>query len=153
MSKRIVKKPPISFLFTILFILATITSCRNQHEPIEFKEGFKAYIYAYTSGVISRSAPIRIRFNESLVEEAAIGSEVKTGVLTFEPAIAGKAIWEDDKTIKFVANENLPSDKPYFGRVDLTELYGMSPKICRHFYSILKRKCNFLRFQSRAYAL
>ena len=143
MSKRIVKKPPISFLFTVLFILATITSCRNQHEPIEFKEGFKAYIYAYTSGVISRSAPIRIRFNESLVEEAAIGSEVKTGVLTFEPAIAGQAIWEDDKTIKFVANENLPSDKPYFGRVDLTELYGNVPKDLQTFLFDFKTKVQF----------
>ncbi|MGB1120879.1 MAG: hypothetical protein ACPG3Z_02715, partial [Saprospiraceae bacterium] len=127
----------------ILTVTATFSSCKKKHGQVEFNEGFKAYIYAYTSGVISRASPIRIRFNESLVDSKEIGNEVKSGVLTFEPSISGQAIWEDDKTIKFVADENLPSGEPYFGRVDLTELYGNVPKDLRTFLFDFKTKIQF----------
>ena len=143
MSRSILNRPSKLYLFTVLIALLAITGCRNKHQQIEFKEGFKAYIYAYTSGVISRSAPIRVRFNESLVDKTAIGNEVEAGVLTFEPAINGQAIWEDDKTIKFISDKNLPSDQPYFGKVDLDALYSNVPKDLQTFMFDFKTKVQF----------
>lgn len=134
----------ISWLFVLTILAATMTfsGCKN-HGSVEFNEGFKAYIYAYTSGVVSRASPIRIRFTQALVDEKAIGNTVEKGLLTFEPNIEGTAIWEDDRTIKFVATENLPSGEGYFGRVDIKSLYDNVPKDLRTFLFDFKTKDQF----------
>ncbi|MFK7946762.1 MAG: hypothetical protein AB8G11_04165, partial [Saprospiraceae bacterium] len=143
MSKTAFKQLSWLTFAIILTIISTFSSCKKKHGQIEFKEGFKAYIYAYTSGVISRSSPIRIRFTKSLVDQEEIGNEVKSGVLTFEPSISGQAIWEDDKTIKFISNDEMPSDEPYFGRVNLEKLYGNVPKDFKTFLFDFKTKVQF----------
>jgi uncharacterized protein YfaS (alpha-2-macroglobulin family) len=121
------------FLTVIIFVsIFSFTNC-GKKESLEFNEGFKAYIYAYTSGVVSRSSPIRLRFTQALVDEKMIGNEVESGILTFEPNIKGTAVWEDDRTIKFEANEHLPSNEAYFGRVAVKKLYDNVPKELRTF--------------------
>lgn len=127
----------------ILTVITVFSSCKKQQSPLEFKEGFKAYIYAYTSGIISRSSPIRIRFTKSLVDEKSIGEKVKNGVLVFDPSISGTAIWEDDKTIKFVPNDHLPSDEPYFGKISLSKLHDNVPKDLKTFMFDFKTKAQF----------
>jgi alpha-2-macroglobulin len=138
----------ISWLFVLTILaMTTFTGCKQRLGSIEFKEGYKAYIYAYTSGVISRASPIRIRFTQALVDEKMIGNTVEKGLLTFEPNIEGTAIWEDDRTIKFVATENLPSGEGYFGRVDIDNLYDNVPKDLRTFLFDFKTKDQFFEVE------
>jgi uncharacterized protein YfaS (alpha-2-macroglobulin family) len=137
------KKKSWLFIFALLTVTMMFTGCKKQHGNVEFKEGFKAYIYAYTSGVISRSSPIRIRFTQDLVNEKMIGNTVEAGILNFEPKIAGTAIWEDVQTIKFVAEENLPSGTGYFARISIEDLYDNVPKDLRTFLFDFKTKDQF----------
>ncbi|NJN77438.1 MAG: hypothetical protein HC803_03185 [Saprospiraceae bacterium] len=143
MSKTSFKKLSWLTCVIVLTVISTFSSCKKQVGSIEFKEGYKAYIYAYTSGVISRASPIRIRFTQALVDEKMIGNTVEKGLLTFEPEISGTAIWEDDRTIKFVAEENLPSGEGYFGRVNINNLYDNVPKDLRTFLFDFKTKEQF----------
>lgn len=114
---------------SILCILSIslMWSCKKKPQLTEFNEGFKAYIYAYTSGVISRSSDVKIRFTQSVVDEKRVGEPVAAGVLSISPNIEGTAIWETTSMISFQPKEFMPSNTEFFTTIDVRKLYGNVP--------------------------
>lgn len=85
------------------------------------------YIYAHTSGLISKTSPIKIRFN------SVVSGENAAGILQLNPSVKGSASWEDEYTLLFQPNEPLESSTTYIGTVDLTSLFKDLPKDAQSF--------------------
>ncbi|MBK8721781.1 MAG: hypothetical protein IPL95_05740 [Saprospiraceae bacterium] len=115
--------------FILVFFLLTslLFSCKNSRKAKPMPAEISSYIYAYTSGTISKNAPIRVRFTNAVIEKEKIGGEVGS-IISFSPSINGKAIWEDDRTILMEPKTPLSSKTNYLGSIKLDKLYKNLPK-------------------------
>lgn len=121
---------------SVLFLLPIlIFSCGKKEIPRakEIPEAVKSYVYAYTSGVISKSESVRIRFSGSAVSEDLIGKEADSDILEFSPSMGGELVWEDDHTIVFSPKNNWESGQSYIGKVDLSEVFENLPEAAQNF--------------------
>lgn len=85
------------------------------------------YVYAYTAGSVSKETPIRVRFTSPLVATDKVGTPVDKGVLVLKPSMDGNAIWEDDRTIRFVPAKSFESNGSYLANVQLDKLFKNVP--------------------------
>ncbi len=116
-------------LLGFIFSLLTITSCKKtDYSAKSMPESIGTYIYAYTSGVISRGSEVKIRFNAPVIAEDKIGSEVDKKVLNISPSVEGKASWEDDRTIVFTPDTYFNPAQQFRGRVYLNTLFENVPQ-------------------------
>ncbi|PWT97745.1 MAG: hypothetical protein C5B52_13345 [Bacteroidetes bacterium] len=74
---------------------------------------FGKYIEAYTSGVISKTASVRIRLTVESPTTHTINEELKEELFNFSPSVKGKAYWVDSRTVEFKPDENLKPDQLY----------------------------------------
>jgi hypothetical protein len=70
------------------------------------------FVYAYTSGVISKTDPIRVRFAQNVAQPDEIGQEAP-GVISLSPGVKGKITWEDASTLRLEPNQELSSGTTY----------------------------------------
>jgi alpha-2-macroglobulin len=114
---------------TAALVLYT-SACKRQHDFLVAKKMVAAqanYVYAYTAGSVAKETPIRVRFTNPLVATDKIGAPVENGVFTMTPQMAGKAIWEDDRTIRFMPTQAFESNHSYLGKVHLNKLFTNVP--------------------------
>ncbi|MGB8492321.1 MAG: MG2 domain-containing protein, partial [Bacteroidales bacterium] len=123
-------------LLLIPIILLSFISCVNRQKPeiklplrkkVDFSEinvpvdrGFSEYIEGYTSGIISVSSPIEVRFTPEFAAKAV--KKLPPALFLFEPAVKGKAEWKDDLTVIFKPNKTLDPGKVYTCNVNLYKL-------------------------------
>lgn len=110
-------------------------SCKKDTININYgaiAEDLSIYLYAYTSGMISKASPIKIRFAQSVVEEAKIGT-VATNLIRFSPSIDGEAIWEDTHTLRFNPSNYLKSKTTYVSTLNLEEVFSNIPDHLKKF--------------------
>jgi len=117
----------LTFLFVTILLLTGLSSCRQDITAKEMSDSVASYIYAYTSGSISKADPIKIQLTNA-VEPGLVGTDVESGILSFSPAIEGTAVWENEQTIIFQPTEHLPSNKNYLGKLSLNKVYLNVPK-------------------------
>lgn len=96
-------------------------------------EAVSKYIYAFTSGSISRDDVVRVRFVNAAVAADQIGQEVPASIFSTDPKIEGKVIWEDDRTIKLSPTQALTPGKRFTGTVSLKRIYKEVPNLARNF--------------------
>ena len=118
------------FLFLVLFIQ---NSCKREPVAKPMAASVNAYVYAFTSGTISRTSSIRVRFTNPVVEAEKIGQSVESGIINFRPEIPGKGFWEDDKTLVFEPESVLNSKTKYIASVQLAKLYDDVPAEAKSF--------------------
>ena len=87
----------------------SVISCKRNIVAKKMTQNMAAYVYAFTSGTISREQPVRIRFTSSLVKAEDVGKSVESGVFNITPSVPGAAIWEDAQTIRFTPEKNFAS--------------------------------------------
>lgn len=123
-SKKIPFLPPL-----ILFLVSVIAlpSCNKEKRAQKMPESVSAYVYGYTSGIVSRSAPIRVRFATLAAEETQIGGEADSRILSFSPAISGKITWEDAQTLRFDPAAPLSTGTSYVATVNLQRVIPEVP--------------------------
>src|SRR5688572_20107941 len=63
---------------------------------------FSEYITSYTAGVISSGSSIRIILASDAVDSTLLGKESSVDLFSFSPALTGKTIWLDRRTVEFV---------------------------------------------------
>ena len=97
----------IVILFASYFVYAKYKAKR------EVDPAFKAYISAYTSGVISRESTIRIQLTADVVKPAEINQPVSKKLFDFSPSVRGTAVWIDTRTIEFRPSEKMKTDENY----------------------------------------
>ncbi len=122
-----------SFLISMLWV-----ACYQSRPSIApINPLFGKYISGFSSGMLSRTASLRIELSQGLNETdnsntvnattatistsfiSRIGkaplpdSTLLDGIFSFEPAIRGKAVWISDKVIEFIPAEPLPANQFY----------------------------------------
>ena len=109
-----------------MLIACLLTGCLflscNRTSKSGTQNSINAYIYAHTSGTISKADPIRIRFANSVVNGDQIGDLVEEKILSFSPNIEGVASWEDESTLYFQPEEWLQSGQVYTATVKVNKL-------------------------------
>ena len=109
------------FLSFSLFL--TQTGCKRNLTARKMSPSMAAYVYAYTSGIISKEAPIRVRFTAPLVAADKVGKAVDGGVFSLTPSVSGDAVWEDAQTIRFTPKTSLDAKTAYLGTVKIKRLF------------------------------
>ena len=81
------------------FALLTIVSCQRKEVDVSFD--YAPYISAYTGGIISTNATVRIEMTREQTD-IEVGKEVTDKLFSFKPTLKGKAYWVNNKVIEFV---------------------------------------------------
>ncbi len=74
---------------------------------------FGEFISSYTAGVVSSGSSIRIILSQDVVDSSAIGNETSVKLFSFSPAITGKTVWLDRRTVEFTPKDRLISGQLY----------------------------------------
>ena len=132
-----------SFLpFIILLLL--ICSCKKEVDVKPISSAVKSFIYAYTTGVISKTDEIKIRFVNDVIQSDQVGTALSKNVLAIKPSIDGQAIWEDTKTIIFTPSNPLNSNAEYKAVVKLDKVLDDLPKEAEVFEFKFRTKEQFI---------
>ncbi len=75
-----------------------------------------------TSGVISSSEPIRVRFVHPIVDKNRVNTPLKLPVFHFFPEISGHALWQDPRTLAFIPDNSLKLGQTFTGKLDIVAL-------------------------------
>lgn len=84
-------------------------------------------MYAYTSGVLSKNDPVRVRFAGAAISDEKIGEAADSDILEFMPSIRGNATWEDNHTVLFTPKNGWKAGTAYIGKVDLGSVFENLP--------------------------
>ncbi|CAN5337824.1 MG2 domain-containing protein [soil metagenome] len=104
-------------------VLLTFASCKDKDTaPPKIDSGFSEYISAFTAGVISRDASIRILLADEYLGEKKIGEPIKETLFRFDPPIKGTATWVDNRTIDFKPEQLLTYATIYRAEFFLSKL-------------------------------
>ena len=110
-----------------------LSNCKNQADYPKKMPDVSSYVYAYTSGTVSKTSPFRIRFTKSVVPSEEIGQPVDNAIFQIKPQVNGLAIWEDDRTILFEPETHLTSGTSYTATVSLNQLFENVPPTASSF--------------------
>ncbi len=105
---------------------------------------FSPYISGYTSGVISKSSAITIQLSNDFASKLPSIEERSTDLFEIDPKVSGKTGWVDFRTVQFIPDEPLESDKQFSIEFKLIELDHELDKKYRIFeYQIQTKPQNF----------
>ena len=115
-------------LTPVACILLSCIACKNRSTTPE--TAFAPYISAFTGGIISEDAAVRIDLSDELPEQARITD----GLFTFSPAIRGSVRWTSPSTVVFFPDEGaLSPGKTYKAKFQLHKLVSVNEKALRTF--------------------
>ena len=133
-----------SFFATLLLILLTLPQCRQERQAAPIPPEVRAYVYAYTSGVISRVSPIKVQFSQAVASPEEVGRSVSDEFLSFTPSIDGEAAWEDERTLRFDPAAPLPSAASFIATVQLGKIIADVPAAAGSFEFGFQTRGQFL---------
>ena len=117
----------------IIALLFVFSSCKQERRAQKMPESVNAYVYGYTSGTVSIASDIRVRFASITAQEEEIGNEATRNIISFSPAVKGKAIWEDAQTLRFEPDGLMQSGQVYVANVNLSAVFDGLPADAKSF--------------------
>jgi len=111
-----------------LCILPFTCHKKNKENLLKADPAFATYISAYTSGVVSNQATIRILLANEAVGNIEPGKPISEELFDFSPDIKGTAVWLDKRTIEFRPANRLPADQDYKAEFYLSKVVSDVPK-------------------------
>jgi uncharacterized protein YfaS (alpha-2-macroglobulin family) len=108
-------------VYFLFFAVLFFSACGRKNHDVSTLTKVNPYVYAYTSGVISKAASVRVRFNADAAPNGSIG-KAADNVLSFSPSIPGTATWEDARTLIFKPNQDLESGTTYQANLRVNSL-------------------------------
>lgn len=111
----------------LLLSLALFFSCSRAVRDEAYYQKLSQYVYAYTSGIVGKKEPIRIRLVNAAIQTDQIGQPVDKALLQISPSIEGVAVWEDDRTILLQPEKPLKYDTKYEVALQLGKIYPNVP--------------------------
>lgn len=116
-------------LTVIVFTLSLISCNKSEKGAIESDPLLNEYVSGYTSGPISRSSQIIIKFAKPAVDKDKVGSKIETGIIDINPSIDGEAIWDDVSTLVFNPNKKYDWATKYKVNLNLKKIFGKDVKL------------------------
>lgn len=102
-----------SRLLLSFLTVVTLFSCSQTNKWIEVDPAFSRYIDAYTTGIVSKTAAVRIQLASSSNTVHAVGEPVKEELFNFSPSVKGRTVWIDATTVEFKPDADLKPDQLY----------------------------------------
>lgn len=124
----------------VFYINITIGS---KATPGYINPAFGAYISSYTSGVVSSGSTIRVVLANDGVDSTALGKETSVKLFSFKPAINGKTVWLDKRTVEFVPEKRMTSGQIYEVRFQLSKLMTVQKDLSEFEYTFQVMPQNF----------
>ncbi len=125
---------PVS-LFMVFIVL--ISGCQSgPDESYQSDVLIGEYIDGYTSGSVSRSSQVVIKFATAAVSGEKAGSAADESLLKIRPSIDGDISWADASTLVFTPAAKLDWDTEYNITLQLDKVFGDDVKIDEHKFSI-----------------
>jgi len=128
-------------LLRLLFISSLsllLFSCKQKEKWIDVDPAFSHYVDAYTTGIISKTSPIRIQLAHAANATHSIGEEVKEPLISLSPAVKGRAVWLDATTLEFKPEKNLEPNKLYEVNFKLGKVTQVSESKLKEFKFSIK---------------
>jgi uncharacterized protein YfaS (alpha-2-macroglobulin family) len=116
------------YLFAALTFTLLFSNCNSEQRAKPIPMGVRNFVYAYTSGIISKSSAVQVRFTNAAIPKEQIGEEVTSNIFSLTPSVSGKAFWQDEKTIVFEPKEHMESGQAYVAKVALHKIFNNVPK-------------------------
>ena len=115
-------------LFAALILAAVLfsTSCKNQnseYHSLEFDPKFEPYIAAYTSGIVSKNATIKVRFTKDMLDENGQPLKIPGSAFVISPKVEGEYRWADTRTLELIPKEPLMPNQVYEVKVPLQPFF------------------------------
>jgi len=95
----------------IILLLSVTCNRRESGRLIQANPAFREYVEAFTSGLVSTHASVRIRMNEDFVDSSSIGVPLANELISLDPYVKGVLRWTDGRTLEFRPDEPLAQDK------------------------------------------
>lgn len=115
----------LSFLVLIGLLF---TQCKQEQKSKQTDPAFTSYITAFTGGIVSNQASIKVRLAEAH-SKAVAGQIIEEKLFDFSPNIEGQALWIDNQTIEFKPAKLLPSGKLFEAKFFLSKLIKTPSKL------------------------
>jgi hypothetical protein len=113
----------------VLLVIFFVPSCSKKNVGWKSVDpAYAKYVDAYSTGIVSKTAPIRIQLAANATTTHTVGQEVKEKLFTLSPAVKGKTVWIDARTIEFKPDKNLEPDKLYEVRFRLGKVTQVPEK-------------------------
>lgn len=123
----------------LLLIIGCFIGIRQHQQATSLKHAtfdpvFEQYLSAYTTGEISRTSDIQVRFSENMISEEFVGQELDENPFDFSPEIEGKAIWQNTRTLAFVPAETLEANQLFQSTLNTKALNDSLPEMPKAFH-------------------
>lgn len=115
----------VSSCLLLIAAVLLMPACTKNDKWITVDPAYSQFIDSYTTGIISKTSPIRIQLAQDASTTHTVGEAVSETLFTFSPAVKGKATWTDARTIEFKPDQWLEPNKKY----DVTFQLGKVTKV------------------------
>lgn len=146
MSKNQSFSSPFFLPLYFFIIIIGLSSCQKDRKAAPMPDEVRTYVYAYTSGVISKVSPVKVQFTQA-IEGAATGEEAPDGLIRFSPEIAGTVSWENDRTLRFDPEEPMLSGTAYIATVQLKKIIPEVPSVAKSFEFDFQTRGQFIELR------
>ncbi|MEO6404483.1 MAG: MG2 domain-containing protein [Ferruginibacter sp.] len=103
-----------SILFIACICIVFFAACsKKENVWISVDPAYAKYVEAYTTGVVSKTSSIRIVLAQNAATTHVTGQPVAENLFDFTPAVKGKAVWQDARSIEFKPEKNLAPGQLY----------------------------------------
>ena len=130
------------FFISLLILLSVnfLNSCKRPQRTDP--NSFLPYISAYSSGIISKTSPIKIELTQDLGITHSIGKNLDESIIDNEENIKGDTYWVDSKTLVFKPIANLESGKTFHFNLHLNKLMKVPDSLSSFLFSVHTLKPN-----------
>lgn len=115
----------------------------DKPSPSYINPAFGEHIASYTAGVISSTSTLRIIMTNDAVDSSMIGQESSVKLFSLSPAVSGKTVWLDRRTVEFKPEKNLSSGQIYSVSFYLSKLKEVSEELSTFEYTFQVIPQNF----------
>ncbi|NRB61822.1 MAG: hypothetical protein HRU40_02110 [Saprospiraceae bacterium] len=123
-QENIMQRLPLTFLFIAVIGLTFLnTSCQSKQRDVPSITEVNPYVFAYTSGTISRTAPIRIELSGPVATPDQVGEVISKKWLQITPNVSGTLTWADQQTLFFQPDAPLSSSTTFSASLSLKGLF------------------------------
>ncbi len=147
------KKINLTTILLILGVMVFVTNCkRKENRAAEMSPSVSAYVYGYTSGIISKASPVRIQFASMVADANMVGETADDGIVSFNPSIKGSFVWENEQTLRFDPDPNFESGTTYVATVNLKKLIANVPAEAKSFEFDFRIRDQFMNVSFKGFS-
>ncbi|MBN1386900.1 MAG: hypothetical protein JW965_00545 [Bacteroidales bacterium] len=136
-----------SFFLIMLtaLVMTWLNGCKQERkQTTETAVLVSEYITGHTSGQISRSAQLLVKFTNPVVPDEQVGVAADKKFMDINPAVEGHLIWSDASTLVFTPENKFEWGKEYDVRINLERIFKERARVKEYSFSVFTPEKNFI---------